>query len=519
MKKKYKDKKKSTSSKEPKDSEIGRELSDIPSSQKNNENRSSPNKPQDNKKNNKQQCTNNVKKTDTLNNAANGNVININNEHKNNSLNHSVNDRKEFREKNKIINYQIDCVEFFSIIIKVKNSYSSKKGKINITNYFIYDIKNKNFKKVDVSNNVIINMKNKPINHNPIEVSDNKEKIMSDNEKNKASSKNYISDKYYNKKEGLHNFGTTCFLNSFIQILIHVPGLIEQLKDASNNIPEESLLYSLLNIADNPSRENLYQLRLKFFRMNSSFKYYKQEDSQEFGDELLKALNNELSNLNNYIGLWKIEDEFNLKNNKDENTKKKLEKLKELMKAEDCDFQYKTLINYFFYYYETVVIICDKKVVNFNYYGDVDNQLSFDTNSDNNELDIYNMLKKKYVLGNNKLIKLPLVFNITLLRAIIEEPLIKTKVFINHEINLKEFLDKDFGHYSLPTEYTIYALNVCKGPSKRYGHYYSYILINDEWYQFDDWRVQQVKKKTIEEDLPYIYGIYYINKEYLKSLY
>ena len=176
------------------------------------------------------------------------------------------------------------------------------------------------------------------------------------------------------------------------------------------------------------------------------------------------------------------------------------------------------MINDFFYFYETELIICNGKVVSTNYYGDVDNQLSLDLSDDyTNYLELKNLLKKKYLHGFHKLIKLPIVFNITLLRAVIERPLIKTKVKIEQEIDLREFLDKDFGDYSKPTNYTLYALNVCIGSYKRSGHYYSYILINNEWFKFDDTNVRKVQVKTIEEDLPYIYGIYYINKEYLNS--
>ena len=126
--------------------------------------------------------------------------------------------------------------------------------------------------------------------------------------------------------------------------------------------------------------------------------------------------------------------------------------------------------------------------------------------------------KKKSLIKERPYVKLPIIFNITLLRAIIGKPLIKTKVKIEQEIDLKEFLDKDFGDYFLSTIYRLYALNVCVGSFKRSGHYYSYILINNEWFKFDDTNVRKVQVRTIEEDLPYIYGIYYINKEYLKSL-
>jgi ubiquitin C-terminal hydrolase len=146
--------------------------------------------------------------------------------------------------------------------------------------------------------------------------------------------------------------------------------------------------------------------------------------------------------------------------------------------------------------------------------------LSFNTNNYLiNKLELKDLLNNKYLYGHHKLIKLPRIFTITLLRAIINQPLIKTEVNIDEEIDLKDFLDKDFGAYSLTTIYNLYALNVCIGSSKDYGHYYSYILINNEWFKFDDLYVRKVQKNDIKEDLPYIYGIYYINKEYLNSLY
>ena len=132
-------------------------------------------------------------------------------------------------------------------------------------------------------------------------------------------------------------------------------------------------------------------------------------------------------------------------------------------------------------------------------------------------LELKQMLEKKYLYGLNKFIKLPIIFNITLLRSLIDKPLIETKVIINEEVNLKDFLDSDFGTYLLPTIYKIYALNICKGHSKSWGHYYSYIIINNEWYKFDDLNVSKVEKSDIEEDLSYIYGVYYINKEYFDS--
>lgn len=436
-----------------------------------------------------------------------------------NQQNHQNNEIKIPQIKN-LMNFIIVRTGTLLFFSKFKNSYKYKMGNICIKNS-AYDSRKKYlFKKIINDDIVIIDNKKEPVNKNCVEEIEKEENSNSGLiDQNITLGDVYIKDEYYNKKEGLYNSGCTCYLNSFIQILVHVPGLIERLMDYKMNIPKNSLLYILLNVVDNPSWDNLYNLRKEFIKMNSNYKYYAQEDSQEFGAEFLKMLNNELSNLDFYICKWKLEDGFNLKNSQDIDIKKKLDKLNNIINNEDSDFLFQTLINHFFYFYETELIVCNGKVMNTNYYGDVDNQLPLDSiDSNNNYLELKNLLNKKYLNGNNKLIKLPIIFNITLLRAIIGKPLIKTKVKIEQEIDLKEFLDKDFGDYFLPTIYRLYALNVCIGSFKRTGHYYSYILINNEWFKFDDTNVRKVQVRTIEEDLPYIYGIYYINKEYLKSL-
>ena len=57
-----------------------------------------------------------------------------------------------------------------------------------------------------------------------------------------------ISDKYYNKKIGFKNLGNTCYMNSFLQILIHIPGFIEKLKNDENIIKKNNIFDYLIYI-------------------------------------------------------------------------------------------------------------------------------------------------------------------------------------------------------------------------------------------------------------------------------
>ena len=336
-------------------------------------------------------------------------------------------------------------------------------------------------------------------------------------EKTKKSYFVQIKDIYYNKKGGFYNCGFTCYLNSFIQIFIHIPGVINSLKDYKNKIQKNSILYNILKLADDSSSENLYNLRYIFCRYNPNYKYYYQEDSQEFGAEFIKIVNNELYEFQLFINNWELEG-FDF-SNKTKKANKKIEKLQKLLAEDDCEFKYETLMTNLFYFFETELLFCNNKPVHFNFYGDVDIQLSFNIkNKEINQIKLIDLFNNKYLYGNNKLIKLPKILMITLLRAIINQPLINTEVEIMDELDLKGFLDKDFGNYSLSTKYCLYALNICYGTYKRSGHYYSYILINGDWYQFDDTKVNKVNESIIKKDLEYVYGIYYINKEYLKAI-
>ena len=325
-----------------------------------------------------------------------------------------------------------------------------------------------------------------------------------------------ISDKYYNKKIGFKNLGNTCYMNSFLQILIHIPGFIEKLKNDENIIKKNNIFDYLINVAESSSKESLQKIKQIFNSTYSKYNYHCQEDSQEFGAELLKILNIQYSELENSRTKWKLNG-FNFKTNSIHFELKKY-KLNKLLEDDDCEFKNENFISQFFNFYESHSFFSNNKLIHVNYYGDVDNQLSFNLNNRKSQIRLTDLLRDKYS-KTLKLVKLPKIFMITLLRAVINQPLIKEKVQIPNELNVKEFLDQDFGDYKESTKYILYALNVCYGDNKKYGHYYSYILINEKWHKFDDSYIEDnVEENQIRKDSQYIYGIYYINEEYLNSL-
>lgn len=73
----------------------------------------------------------------------------------------------------------------------------------------------------------------------------------------------HIQEKENPKKEyekslvSFYNIGNSCFMNSFLQILIHIPSLIYSLKKIEYLFEPDSLIKYLRNVTENPTRQNL----------------------------------------------------------------------------------------------------------------------------------------------------------------------------------------------------------------------------------------------------------------------
>lgn len=330
-----------------------------------------------------------------------------------------------------------------------------------------------------------------------------------------------FNEKYEKSLEGFPNIGNTCYMNSFLQIIIHIPKFISTLKKNEKIFSNNSLIKNLIEIAERPSKENLKNLKKKIGSIDKDYSSYEQEDSQEFGVKLINSLINEEID-NNLFEKWS-KPKYTNKSRNERMLKKKLESLEEFLEDPELDFQNETFIQKTFQFYESdfkLNKLRQIKMVNFNL--EIDNQLSLDLNyrERNDILPLKELLINKYVKTTRKLFKLPQIFIITILRAVIGNNMLNdSAIQFDDELNLEDFMDNDFGDYKEPTEYSLFAINMSSGESRNSGHYYSYIKIKNDWYCFNDRTVSKNTpyfKKEDDKGIFYesqeVYGLFYIRK-------
>ena len=277
----------------------------------------------------------------------------------------------------------------------------------------------------------------------------------SDNKKeSKKKSDNKCINKTHNDKIlnyeisqniGFQNIGHTCYMNSFLQILLHSPTFLPKLKEVyDNKIGENTLIYNLIKLSEYPHK-TIYLKEIKKIIAKSYPKYglYIQNDTQKFGIDFIDTLNYEIKNETSFSSESEEDDKFRISNVKENITYKK-QKFKKFL----SDFKKsgeKTFI-------EELFSFIDSKI---RYNGEfiIKNKVRFDLLL-NLELTFpQNQLKEKYTL------KELLDFKYNVFKKIIIEQSKNNELSIANKNQIQKKNEETYSYYSR-IKYFLNSINI-----------------------------------------------------------
>ena len=105
---------------------------------------------------------------------------------------------------------------------------------------------------------------------------------------------NYSKEPFESQKIGFTNIGNTCYMNSFLQILLHTPGFLNELKKEGKNKSE--LIDNLISLSEDPyNTKYLKNIKQKMGEIKETYgRINYQSDSQEFGIDLINDIINSI---------------------------------------------------------------------------------------------------------------------------------------------------------------------------------------------------------------------------------
>ena len=91
---------------------------------------------------------------------------------------------------------------------------------------------------------------------------------------------------------GFPNIGNSCYMNAFLQILLHTPNFLTNLhKYGTENYNDESLIYNLIYLSNYPYNSfYLKNIKKIMGEVNSKYAYLTPGDSQSFAIDLIDTL-------------------------------------------------------------------------------------------------------------------------------------------------------------------------------------------------------------------------------------
>ena len=321
--------------------------------------------------------------------------------------------------------------------------------------------------------------------------------------------------KITNSLNGFNNLGSTCYMNSALQNIIHCKIFISKIITIKNSniLKSDSITNSFLklcnSIIDNKNREtskylsyisSLNSISPSNFKNNFCYKHREymrgQHDSIEFLRTLLDDMSKEI-NINQNISAYK---ELTTEGKSKEEQNKEYHNF--FLSRENSiivDIFYNQMINIFtcacgfesysFQKLLDIPLLLPNKILSIDLLSLIkdyfkEEELDWSTKCEKCQKEGLKHLK----MINFSILNEIVIFSLQRLNPILS---IKNKISVKFEeiIDLKDYCDKDL--YKENTKYRLCGTINHIG-NINYGHYYAHIKIDDIWYEFNDSIVKKV---------------------------
>ena len=374
------------------------------------------------------------------------------------------------------ISYKIKCISSIEYYFKTKTDNECITNQIKEINNNNINKKQNNKKNIDNYSNVSYDFEKKSYDKLSTEISFNEEINI---------------DNIVNNTKGIINSLNECYIISSLQCLIHCKIFIENLFKEKDKIFKDGITNEFLNICEIQSK-NIYNLDSldKFKQLLKEEKYQnkEQEDSMEFCRSLL----------------GQISDELNIAN-----------KNKPKLEYESLDFENMPLLESFMKFKDNIsqrensivtnifnVNIINKCICKLCNYKSTSYQAELGLiltlrNKNNQIIELQNIIKQNFedetvdkkcekckkgkkAKKSKGICKLPEILILSIQEKVEENYPIK----INKKLNLKNYINNELISNN-DAEYELISIINHQGTYDK-GHYYSYINIKNEWYNFSD---------------------------------